>query len=417
MLAATGLAAAVAWFVDHPAGAGWSALVAKLTLAATAPLSMLPLVMSVSAGMTARVGLTLASLAVLPFALYLASWVAQTGTARAARYVAVTCVALACVAGAAVGWDRSDGYLISQTHYMDQWALRLLLVAAAVLVPGVTAALSVLRDPSVPLTRHARIVTSTVLAIASVLPVMTSVALVSPAAWPALIVAVAAAFGTVAFLGWLAIGPLARDAGTMTTQRDLVIAASESERVRLAASLHDGPLGDVALLVQRLDAVGDAENAALARGIADELRDVGNDLRLPLVEDLGVGAGLEWLVDRLSRTSGTTIDLAVTENGRPPVEIESAVYRIAQEALMNATRHGSPPIEVTYVAESDSARSIVTDAGPGIDPDAQDRALREGRLGLMLMRRRAEAIGASIEIKTRPEGGAVVDIRWQRGQD
>jgi signal transduction histidine kinase len=413
-LAAAGVTAAAAWLVNHPIGSLWSALVATLALAATAPLSVVPLVMSLSAGTMARVGLTLAAIAVLPFALCLTGWIASPHTARAARRVSVGCVAIAVVGIVAIGPFRFDGYLGVDVHLVDPWAARLLLLAAAVLIPCVAAALSVLGDADVPLTTHARIITATVLATSSVLPVIASVALLSPSLWPVLIAPVVVALGTVAILARVAIGPLARDAGVASTQRDLVIIASESERSRLAASLHDGPLADVALLVQRLDASGDTDNAALARTIADELRDVGNGLRLPVVEDLGVGAGLEWLVERLGRTAGAPIELVVAEDGRPRAEVEGALYRIAQEALMNAIRHGAPPVEVRYEARPDAVHLTVTDHGGGIEPDAPDRAVRAGRLGLLMMRHRADAIGASLVVAPRPEGGTLVELDWPR---
>ena len=73
--------------------------------------------------------------------------------------------------------------------------------------------------------------------------------------------------------------------------------------------------------------------------------------------------------------------------------MELAVFRIAQEALANAARHGRPPIHVRYEAAVDRAVLAVDDAGPGIEPDAARQALRERRFGLQAMSQRAEQIG------------------------
>ena len=413
-LSAAAIVAAVVWLMDHGRGVGWSPLVTALTLAASAPLSVFPLVMPGDAGTAARTGLVLASIAVLPLAWTLAGWNPRPSQARAARIVALVCVAVAVLAIAAIGPTRNDGYLGTAVHQLDPWGLRWLLVGAATAIPGLLAAFSTMDHPSRGVGSD-RPVLAVILAGAGLLPMVTGVALVSYTVWPALVIPVAVALAMVAILGRLAIGPLARAAGASALQRDLVVAASESERLRLASALHDGPLGDVALLVQRLDAAGDLENAALARSIADELRDVGNDLRLPIVEDLGVGAALEWLVDRLAQSSGTRIELEVQEGARPPAEVESAVYLIAQEALRNALKHGAPPLTIRYTASASAVSLEVDDAGPGIPDGAAERAQREGRLGLLMMGQRADAIDAGLEIGPAPAGGTSVRLVWPSG--
>ncbi len=82
----------------------------------------------------------------------------------------------------------------------------------------------------------------------------------------------------------------------MRIQRDTVVAATEVERARLAADLHDDALQEMTVLVRRLDEAGDAASATLARSIADRLREVCGELRLPVLDELGAGPALEWLV-------------------------------------------------------------------------------------------------------------------------
>ncbi|MCY7419316.1 MAG: hypothetical protein LH650_12645, partial [Chloroflexi bacterium] len=230
--------------------------------------------------------------------------------------------------------------------------------------------------------------------------------------WPALLLPVLAATATALILARFAVQPLARLASNAAAQRDRVVAATETERTRLASVLHDGPLADIALLIQRLDDRGDIGSAAIARGVADELRAVGSELRLPILDDLGAGPALEWLVGRLSDRSGVRVELQQMTVVRPPAPVELAAYRVAQEALVNALKHGSAPIIVRYAATTAGVSLSVDDAGPGIDRDAAARAEREGRLGLASMAQRAEAIGAQLVLGG-SNRGAHVGLEWR----
>ena len=95
-----------------------------------------------------------------------------------------------------------------------------------------------------------------------------------------------------------------------------------------------------------------------------------------------------------------------------PAGVELAVFRIAQEAVSNAARHGRPPIHVRYEATTRRAILAVDDTGPGIAPDAAQRALRERRLGLQAMSQRAEQIGARLSVGPREGGGTEVRLVW-----
>ena len=95
-----------------------------------------------------------------------------------------------------------------------------------------------------------------------------------------------------------------------------------------------------------------------------------------------------------------------------PAPVELAAYRVAQEALVNALKHGAPPITVSYAATLDSVTLSIDDAGAGIDLEAPERAEREGRLGLASMAQRAEAVGARLVLATRVGGGTHVGMEW-----
>ena len=209
------------------------------------------------------------------------------------------------------------------------------------------------------------------------------------------------------------VRPLGRLATVAVRQRDLVVAATEAERSRIAADIHDDALQDLTMLVRRLDAAGDTENAQAAREIAERLRAICGDLKLPVLDDLGVGPALEWLCGRLeAKAESITLDRLAGES-RLPADVELAVFRVAQEALSNAVRHGAPPVVVRYRSRPGWVELEVDDSGGGVEEGAAERAEQAGHLGILNMTQRAEAIGANLRIGRRPGGGTRVSLVWE----
>ena len=197
-------------------------------------------------------------------------------------------------------------------------------------------------------------------------------------------------------------------------QRDLAVAAAETERARLAADLHDDALQQLTMLVRTLDEAGQKDAADQAREVATKLRSVVGDLRLPILDDLGAGAALEWLVERVEPLAGGPVKLERSDETRPPANVELAVFRVAQEALTNAIKHGRPPIAVRYDVRTDGRVTLaIDDAGDGITSEAADEAPREGHFGLANMQQRAEQIGALLDVRRWPAGGTRVALEWR----
>jgi signal transduction histidine kinase len=196
--------------------------------------------------------------------------------------------------------------------------------------------------------------------------------------------------------------------------------AVEGERARLARELHDVPLQQLVAVLRRLELVPGAEaEVTHLQEVVNEIREVAIDLRPPVLDDLGLAAGLDFLADETATPSVPVIvnldDLTGFEaERRPPEDVELAIYRIAQEAVLNAVRHAKPTgVLITGSIDPDAVDVLITDDGSGLTPVRLKAASSKGRMGLASMRRRAQAIGAELSIDGR-EGGTVVRVQWMR---
>lgn len=399
---ASGAIILFAWWRRSSAPEAFDApLMGPLALATSGPLSLLSITqLWLAPALTASI---LAGLVALPLGRAFAGQLVDGAARERARWIA----SLSAVGAAILGWRLVDGG-------PDPWSVaRWVLTAMAALVPAVYLAAAILRDHDGRQGSAARRMLASLGVLAmGVAPAVTALCLLVDR-WPILVLPSVAVVVTLIVLTRVALQPLAGLAGAAQTQRDRVVAAADAERLRLASVLHDGPLADITLLIQRLDDRGDADSAAAARSIAAELRAIGSELRLPVLDDLGTGPALEWLVGRLAGRSGVPIGLDHLTVRRPPAPVELAMYRVAQEALVNALKHGLPPIRVWYRAEHEGAALRVDDSGTGIRPGAIDQAERDGRLGLPSMAQRAEAVGARLLVERRPEGGTIVELAWR----
>lgn len=372
-----------------------------LALATSVPLSMVSL--AGTSPLATALAMAASGLAVVPLAWTLASRLASDRRRSDARVLLSLAAACAVVLG--IGVAAGDGLTVRVWHWLA--------MVISLGVPVVMLALEIVRGNGRAVSRGPQplVRALAILAIGSI-PMLTGLSLATPA-WSMLLVPTLAVAATVGVMARYAVRPLVGHVSTATEQRDRIVAATEAERTRLASVLHDGPLADITLLVQRLDARGEEEDAAIARTIADELRAIGSELRLPILDDLGAGPALEWLVERLVKRSGASVRLEQTTVARPPASVELAAYRVAQEALVNALKHGAAPIVVRYSAMPEGVALSVDDAGPGLDGAALEQAQSEGRLGLPSMAQRAEAIGARLILSDHPDGGAHIGLEWR----
>src|SRR5207237_500743 len=123
-----------------------------------------------------------------------------------------------------------------------------------------------------------------------------------------------------------------------------LLEAQEAERRAIARELHDDfgqVLTAIKLNLVRRDA-DQAETIALVDGAIARMRDLAQDLRPPLLDELGLPASLRWYVQREATRAGLDfqVDLATFER-RPSPSVETACFRVAQAALTNVIRHAS----------------------------------------------------------------------------
>ena len=213
------------------------------------------------------------------------------------------------------------------------------------------------------------------------------------------------------------------------------VSAQEAERRRVAADLHDGVTQAIASLAFRLSAVEVAltdpepgaghafalEQVQAARELADlaftEARSAISGLRSPVLDDLGLAAGLESLarsVPQLSvRVEAADLDL--------PEHVATALYRIAQESIQNAVKHA----EATHVfvrldrldGDDGGVLLVVGDDGRGFDVSQRthpsgdlsgEPAAPEPRYGLVGMHERVQLLGGQLWVESEPGAGTTI---------
>lgn len=196
------------------------------------------------------------------------------------------------------------------------------------------------------------------------------------------------------------------------------IRATEEERARVSREIHDDPLQAIAGVIQQLeDPQPDAAAARDSlRSVAARLRGVATELHPPVLDDLGLMPAIEAGARQITKlTVVQQIDnqTGYTKAERPPPDVELAVYRIVQEAILNAERHsGGREVIVSGLVAADRIALEILDDGKGASEAEIDAAMRAGHLGVSSMRRRAAAAGAQFEIGAADPCGTRVTLRW-----
>ncbi|MGB9775987.1 MAG: ATP-binding protein [Anaerolineae bacterium] len=207
-------------------------------------------------------------------------------------------------------------------------------------------------------------------------------------------------------------------------RRDLLhrlMRAQEEERQRIARELHDEAGQALTALLVNLRLVENAASLEEARALVAGMREVVNqtldevhnlalELRPSVLDDLGLVPALARYVQSCRARFGLEADLEVVGMGtaRLSSEVETAIYRIAQEAVTNAARHArARHVSVVLERRGNRVVLLVEDDGQGFDVEA----VRErGRLGLYGMEERATLVGGHLRVESRPGAGTTVVV-------
>lgn len=146
---------------------------------------------------------------------------------------------------------------------------------------------------------------------------------------------------------------------------------------------------------------------ALVKNAIDNVRDLSQLLRPSILDDFGLNDGLRWLADVFAQRMEIEVNYTSSLTHRVDEEIETQLFRIAQEALTNIARHANATaVRMHLHAESDSVSLSVSDNGKGIETGVQ----RKG-LGLVGMRARARAAGGTLHVESTLGKGVTITVR------
>ncbi len=197
----------------------------------------------------------------------------------------------------------------------------------------------------------------------------------------------------------------------------------EAERRRLARELHDRVSSNLTAIGLNLenaeaelsgngwktlkDTLSDC--AALAADSAASARDISSDLHPSILDYMGLQAALKDLGEKFSQRSGIPVTIGGSAAvQRMPADMEIALYRIGQEALMNCAKHSKArSVLIGLDQDAQGVKLTIQDDGAGF----RANELRTPGLGLLSMQERAQAIGGSCRIDSAPGAGTLVTVQ------
>lgn len=206
-----------------------------------------------------------------------------------------------------------------------------------------------------------------------------------------------------------------------------ITGAQEDERKRIARELHDDTAQSLLLLSRRLEAMATpdmelpeavVENLRSLRGLTKDtlygVRRFSQDLRSPVLDDLGLLPALEGLMTGLLKEDAIEATLEVLgDQRRLPSETELTLFRITQEALRNISKHSEAAnVEVQVEFTDTNVHITISDDGKGFDlPEGLADLAQTGKMGLMGMQERAELLGGTLALRSEPGRGTTVVVK------
>jgi two-component system sensor histidine kinase UhpB len=204
------------------------------------------------------------------------------------------------------------------------------------------------------------------------------------------------------------------------------INALEDERKQIALTLHDDTGQSLSMIIINLERLENqvpvdldgihrklAETRRLAQDALANLRKIVYGLRPTILDDLGLLPAIRWYARTILEDAGIVVEvLGNGEFDSLSPQVNSTLFRIAQEAINNVVRHSqAKTTEISLIHQGDSVVLNVIDDGRGFEPEViREQALQSHHFGILGMQERAELVGGSIEIISRPETGTHVHI-------
>jgi two-component system sensor histidine kinase UhpB len=198
--------------------------------------------------------------------------------------------------------------------------------------------------------------------------------------------------------------------------------AKEEEAKRIAHQLHDEAGQITASIHLALAEIGrELPEPARVRlrqvttyvdEIEDRLRRLSHELRPTILDDLGLRPALEFLAEGFSARTGIPIRVEGKTDGRVDSLVETAIYRVVQEALTNIARHSSAAgASIRLRQAHERLRCTIRDDGVGFAANRLRRGGRGGRgLGLLGVRERLDALGGRVQIRSTPGAGTELSV-------
>jgi PAS domain S-box-containing protein len=205
----------------------------------------------------------------------------------------------------------------------------------------------------------------------------------------------------------------------------------DDERRRIAREIHDGLGQELAAAKMILDGILGKDNSPSGRQAAvdasqlieraiKQVRTISHLLHPPLLDEVGLVSALRWYLEGLSERSGIEVNLEVNPPGlsRLSADVETAIFRIIQEALTNVFRHSGAHNGYVSLAEKDGSIAVtVRDDGKGIEE--QVIQLRPGSVGVGIggMRQRVTELGGRLRLANAHPGTIVEVVIPSRRQE
>jgi signal transduction histidine kinase/AmiR/NasT family two-component response regulator len=215
-----------------------------------------------------------------------------------------------------------------------------------------------------------------------------------------------------------------RDLQSLSAQ---LINAQEAERKRISRELHDEMGQALTAMSINLAAIEKellpelspmirerlAETSSLADQTLEQVRELSLDLRPSMLDDLGLLPTLRWYVNRYAKRLDIEVEFeAIDFEERLAAEVETALYRVVQEALTNAARHAQANrVRIRLEREESTVAGLIEDDGQGFNvEEVAGRETSERGAGLLGIRERVASLGGRFRIQSRPGQGTRLSL-------